>query len=76
MAPVLLRDEATGQREKIAETWYLTSTPAAHFIHRTFLRVEYILYVTVMFGAHVNGKHSICENGTDATRANPRCDIR
>jgi hypothetical protein len=45
MAPVLLRDEATGQREKIAETWYLTSTPAAQFIHRTFLRTLCYGYV-------------------------------
>lgn len=64
MAPVLLRDEATGQREKNAETWY-------HLHTRGTFYTPYF-----MFGAHVNGKHSICENGTDATRANPRCDIR
>jgi hypothetical protein len=45
MAPVLLRDEATGQREKIAETWYLTSTPAAHFIKPyTVLSCELRIY--------------------------------
>jgi hypothetical protein len=35
MAPVLLRDEATGQRETIAETWYHLHTRG------TFYTVKY-----------------------------------